>query len=74
MAIFARVLTLIREVRAPRISVPCRGVIVMVGKSDQLKLPPTLPVVGTPWLPKAEPPEMPAEVFMLVLMLETVTN
>jgi hypothetical protein len=47
---------------------------VMVGESDQLRLPPMLPVVGMPWLPKAEPPEMPAEVFMLVVMLEIVTN
>jgi hypothetical protein len=53
---------------------PCRGVIVTVGESDQLKLPPTLPVVGVPWLPKPVPAETPAEVLMLVLMLEIVTN
>jgi hypothetical protein len=54
--------------------VPCRGVMVMVGESDQLRLPPTLPVVVCPGCRKAEPPEMPAEVLMVELMLEIVTN
>jgi hypothetical protein len=47
---------------------------VTVGESEKATLPPMLPVVGVPSLPKAEPPEMAAEVLMVELMLEIVTN